>query len=47
MPIRTVIALTNAQPDTPEALLAVPGIGDKTAADHGSDLLEIVARHRR
>ena len=47
MPIRTVIALTNAQPDTPEALLAVPGIGDKTAADHGPDLLEIVARHRR
>ena len=47
MPIRTVIALTNAQPDTPEALLSVPGIGDKTAADHGPDLLEIVARHRR
>ena len=47
MPIRTVIALTNAQPDTPEALLAVPGIGDKTATDHGPDLLEIVARHRR
>ena len=46
MPIRTVIALTNLQPDSPEALLAVPGIGDKTATDHGPDLLEIVARYR-
>ena len=47
MPLRTVIALTNAQPATPEDLLAVPGIGDKIASEHGPDLLEIVASHRR
>ena len=47
MPLRTIIALTNEQPQTPEALLAIPGIGEKTMRDHGPDLLEIIARHRR
>ena len=46
MPIRTVIALSNEQPLTPEALHAIPGIGEKTMSDHAPDLLEIVARHR-
>ncbi|MCR5181196.1 MAG: AAA family ATPase [Bacteroidaceae bacterium] len=47
MPLRTVIALTNSQPSTPDALLSVPGIGQKIASDHGADLLEIIATHRR
>ena len=43
MPIRTVIGITNLAPHTLEALLSVPGVGKKTVAEHGSDLLEIVA----
>jgi len=46
MALRTVIALTNAQPSTHEQLLSVPGIGEKTVTDHGSDLLELIATHR-
>lgn len=46
MPIRTIIALANEQPQTPEDLRDIPGIGAKTMTDHGPDLLEIIARHR-
>ena len=42
MNIRTVIGITNMQPRTLEELLSVPGVGPKTAADFGPDLLELV-----
>ncbi len=47
MSMKAVIGMTNLQPLTPEELQAIPGIGPKTIADHGADLLEIVASHRR
>ena len=47
MNIRTVIGIANLQPMTPDELLTIPGIGEKTLADYGADLLEIVAQHRR
>ena len=46
MPIRTIIALANEQPQTPEDLRDIPGIGAKTMTDHGPDLLEIIAQYR-
>ena len=46
MPIRTILALCAQQPTTPEALADIPGIGQKTLAAHGPDLLEIIARNR-
>ncbi|MBO4907391.1 MAG: AAA family ATPase [Bacteroidaceae bacterium] len=42
LPLRTVIALANQRPSTPEALLAIPGIGKKTKEQYGAELLEIV-----
>ena len=42
MPIRTVIGITNLAPRTLEALMSVPGVGKKTVAAYGPDLLEIV-----
>ena len=47
MPLRTIIAITNACPATPDELGSIFGIGPKTIAEHGADLLEIVATHRR
>ena len=47
MNLKTIIGITNMQPRTPEELLAIPGIGNKTASEHGADLLEIVATHAR
>ena len=46
MTIRTVIGISNLQPRTPEELLSVPGVGPKTIADFGPDLLELVAASR-
>ncbi len=43
MSIRTVIGITNVQPRTLEDLLAIPGVGTKTASDFGPDILELVA----
>lgn len=47
MALKTVIGITNLQPKTLDELITVPGVGDKTAAEYGPDLLEIVATHRR
>ncbi len=47
MPLRTIIAITNACPATPDELGSIFGIGPKTIAEHGADLLEIVATHRK
>ena len=45
MPVRTVIGIANLCPTTLEDLLAIPGIGAKTASDYGPDILEIVRQH--
>ena len=45
MPLRTIVALASQMPQTPEDLIAISGIGKKTAADHGPDLLEIVRKN--
>ena len=42
LPIRTVIGITNLEPTIHEALLSIPGIGKKTMAEYGPDLLELV-----
>ena len=47
MPMKAVIGITNLEPLTPEELQSIPGIGPKTITDHGADLLETVAAHRR
>ena len=46
MSMKAIIGLTNLAPTTPEQLLSIPGIGPKTAADHGPDLLETIRKHR-
>lgn len=43
MGIRTIIGIANMQPRTIDELLTIPGIGSKTAAEYGPDLLELVA----
>ena len=43
MPMKAVIGLANLAPRTPEELASIPGIGAKTVANHGAELLEIVA----
>ncbi len=47
MSIKTIIGITNTQPRTTDELLAIPGIGNKTAREYGADLLEIVATFSR
>ena len=47
MSMKAVIGLSNLEPTMQEELLAIPGIGPKTVAEHGTDLLELVATHRR
>ncbi len=42
MPLRTVIALTNAAPTNIDDLLDIPGIGSKTASEYGADLLALI-----
>ncbi len=46
MPMKAVIGIANLEPTMQEELLAIPGIGPKTVAEHGPDLLELVATHR-
>ena len=46
MGIRTIIGITNLAPRNIDELLTIPGIGNKTATEHGPDLLEIVANTR-
>ncbi|MBP3828724.1 MAG: AAA family ATPase [Bacteroidaceae bacterium] len=43
--VRAIIGIANLLPQTPEDLLAIPGIGKKTLADHGADLLELVRQY--
>ena len=45
MGIKTIIGITNLLPQTPEDLLAIPGIGKKTLSDYGADLLELVRQN--
>ena len=47
MSLKTIIGIANMQPRTIDELMSIPGIGDKTASEHGPDLLEIVAAHPR
>lgn len=38
--------LARSRPSSRGALLAVPGIGEKKAADLGASFLEVIAEHR-
>ena len=45
MSIRAVIGITNLRPQTLDELTTIPGIGEKTAQEYGSELLSLVASH--